>query len=293
VTATPTSGSGLDPSQLEEDASYTFAQIITECATPTTDDGSAEGGGVAVTIEVIEDQIPSGLTFISASDGGTLVNGNTVRWVLDAVLDPGASLTVSYTASLNASGDTTNSACVDAGDNNGNETSDCDEAPVTRQTPTPLPSDTPTQTSTPVPGATATNTPVASATATNTLVPTETDTPVPGATATDTATPGGSGPPAAAGTATPVLTPGTVATSTSTAEAGAPAAATATPAPTPGPAGPSPPGARPTLTTTEQQVLVDVVRVLREVLVQRGIAPAPAQAPSQLPPDQSADGTGT
>ncbi len=153
-----------------QDSDLVFAQALDQCGTPTADDGSAQGTGIPVTIEVIEDQIPSGLTFISASDGGTLVGSNTVRWVLSTVLAPGASLTVSYTASLNASGDTTNAACVDASDSGGDETSDCSSVPVTRQTPTPLPSDTPTQTNTPVPGATPTNT----------ASPTETNTPVPG-----------------------------------------------------------------------------------------------------------------
>jgi uncharacterized repeat protein (TIGR01451 family) len=69
--------------------------------------GDAEAQNV-----VVEDQIPAGMKFVSATDGGT-VNGATVTWNVGNVA-PGASRSVSLTLTSDGSGTYTNTATARA-----------------------------------------------------------------------------------------------------------------------------------------------------------------------------------
>lgn len=69
-------------------------------------------GDAAAASTVIEDPIPAGATFVSATDGGTLV-GNTVQWSIGS-LAPGATKTVSVTMNVPSIGTIRNVATAKA-----------------------------------------------------------------------------------------------------------------------------------------------------------------------------------
>lgn len=69
-------------------------------------------GDADATNVVVEDQIPAGMKYISATDGGTVV-GSTITWNLGTVA-PGASRSVSVTMTTDGSGTYTNTATARA-----------------------------------------------------------------------------------------------------------------------------------------------------------------------------------
>ncbi|HEY1293013.1 MAG TPA: hypothetical protein VGJ60_08045, partial [Chloroflexota bacterium] len=182
----------------------------------------------------------------------------TIRWLL-GTLDAGASVTLSYTATANAPGTWTNAACAAANDESGEPVSDCTDVTVGVGQPAPTPPPPPSPPPPPPPGPPSPPGPQAN-TATPTPSPTPTVTPTP--TITPTLRPG-------APTFTPIPTP------------------TNTPVPTatripPPPATPTPvpptPVASPTLTQPEQEVLAEVIEIVKERIA--GVAP---QVPLQVP----------
>jgi hypothetical protein len=190
----------------------------------------------------VEDRLPDGLTFVSASSGGVYIPGSrTIIWLLDT-LDPGASLTLTYTATVNTPGYWTNGACAAAADELGNNISDCDNATVTGGEPTR----TPTPTSTPVPTGTPTQTPQPAGPPQRTPTPTITPTLRPGA---------------------PTITPVATNTPTATGTPVPPAPPTATPVPP-----------TPTLTTVEEEVEEEVNGIVQE-REKGGVPQVPAQVP--------------
>jgi hypothetical protein len=206
-------------------------------------------GGIPLVYVTVEDKLPAGLTFVSASNGGVYNSGSrTIIWMLDT-LDPGATLTLSYTVRVDASGDWTNAACAAGADQSGTVTSDCADVTVTgvQATPTPVPTGTPQPTDTPRP----TNDNESRPTNDNESPPTNDNESQPTGTPRPTST-GTPAPPA----------PTTVA---------------------PGPA------LRPTLTEPELEVKQEVVEIVRERQAGVGPqAPVqvPIQAPVQVPGNQ-------
>jgi len=134
----------------------------------------------------VEDRLPSGLTFVSASSGGVYdPSTRTIRWLL-GTLGPGASVTLSYAATVDAAGNWTNAACAAANDEQGNITGDCADVTVSGGQPAPPPPGPPPSTATPTPTPTSTVTPTATVTPTlrpgaptYTPIPTRTNTPTP------------------------------------------------------------------------------------------------------------------
>jgi uncharacterized repeat protein (TIGR01451 family) len=185
----------------------------------------------------VRDQLPTGLTFVSASDGGGLVSYDSatheITWLL-TTLNPGASVTLSYTLRVDASGSFRNAACADALDQLGMDAGQCARVTVIGAQPTP------------------TLTPTSTVAPTSTLTPTPTVTPQPPATATPTsspqppATPTPTSPPQPPATPTPTSPPQPPATATPTSPPQPPASATPTSAPQP--PGPAPATTTPTST---------------------------------------------
>lgn len=193
--------------------------------------------GIPLFNVTVEDRLPSGLTFVSASNGGVYDPGTrTIRWLLGS-LDAGASVTLSYIATVDDAGSWTNAACVAANDDAGNVASDCANTTVYGGQPAPTP----------------TNTPQPSGPAANTATPTPSATPT--STVTPTLVPG-------APTYTPIPT------------------RTNTPVPTATPPVPAPPtpAPSPTLTQPEQEVLGEVVEIVREREA-GGVPQVPVQVP--------------
>jgi hypothetical protein len=119
-----------------------FNQVVGQ-AEPST--------GIPLANVTVADRLPSGLTFVSASNGGVYDSGSrTITWQLDG-LDPGASATLTYTVTVNEPGYWTNSACAAGADPLGAVVSDCTDVTVTGGLPTPTPTDTPQPTATPTP----------------------------------------------------------------------------------------------------------------------------------------------
>jgi hypothetical protein len=222
---------------------------------------SQASSGITVFNLTVEDRLPSGLTFVSASGGGVYdPSTRTIRWLLGS-LDSGASATLTYTVTVDATGDWTNAACAAGNDQSGNLTSDCANATVVGGAPTPTPTPTPAPTNTPLPTSTPTSTPTSAPVVGGGAVSPNTPTPTP--------------------TPPPALAPGP--TSTPTPPPGAVAPLTPTPTPTPTPSQPAPPTApapapRPTLTEPEVDVLGEVVDIVEQR--EAGVVP---QVPIQLP----------
>jgi uncharacterized repeat protein (TIGR01451 family) len=180
-TATPppapqvTIDKSANPSTVQVGEQVTFTLTVTN--TGSTDLVDAQ----------VEDSLPDGFSFVSASDGGSYDNSSReIGWPISG-LAAGASTQVSYVARLNQPGTWLNSACVDAVDGNGKQTNDCTDVSVNALTPTPTsapppPAPTSTQTATPTPKPVApgqptstpapTSTPTATVTSTPTVTPT-------------------------------------------------------------------------------------------------------------------------
>jgi hypothetical protein len=108
----------------------------------STDAQAAPISGIALAIVGVEQRVPDGMTFIGADNGGTYdPSTRSISWLIRGGLPPGASVTLSYSASLDVPGSWTNAACVDAVDVNGDHTSDCATVvvTVTGVAPTPTP----------------------------------------------------------------------------------------------------------------------------------------------------------
>jgi uncharacterized repeat protein (TIGR01451 family) len=150
----------------------------------------------------VEDRVPEGLEFVSASDAGTYDPGTRLIGWATGALDPGGQISLSYVATVVGGDRSDNTACVDARDAQGNQANACDTASVIPPTPTPTLAPSPT----PSPGATLT--------------------------ATATPTPPGGSPSHGSATPTPTLTSTPTPTSTAAAQAPTPLpTATATPTP--------------------------------------------------------------
>ncbi len=141
-------------------------------------------GPVEATATVVDD-LPDGVTFVSASSGCSEADG-TVTCDLDA-LDSGGSATVTITVRASDPGEIVNSATVSAGlpaedpetgNNTASATTEVNAAPSPTPDPTPGPSPTPTQT--PTPGPTPTQTPTPGPSPTQTPTPGPTPNPTPG-----------------------------------------------------------------------------------------------------------------
>jgi uncharacterized repeat protein (TIGR01451 family) len=146
----------------------------------------------------VEDTLPDGFSSPPSVNQGGSYNGSTrdLGWELTG-LDPGASQSVSYVATLSQPGSWTNDACVAAEDTLDNTVTDCTEIAINAAAPTstPVPPAPPVPTETSTATSTATPQPLAPGQPTSTTVPSETPTAT--ATSTPTVTP----------TSTPTLTP--------------------------------------------------------------------------------------
>jgi hypothetical protein len=193
----PAEEAAAEEAAAEEAAAWADAQpLAIRIFAPARQDG----GVTLVEVEVV-DQLPPGLEFVSASDGGTYDPATRqIRWSIGP-LAPGASRTLTYTARVTQAGTWVNTACVDGRDEAGNEVRDCDDATVTPPEPTATPTPARTPTVTVGPG-----TPSPTPGPTDTPAPSPTVTLVPSATATSSGGGNGGGGPAPTFTPTPTAT---------------------------------------------------------------------------------------
>ena len=162
-------------------------------------------GTLPLTDVQVDSTLPSGVTFVSANDGGS-VDPDTgyVGWALAGGLDVGASTSLSITATIAEPGSWDNTVCAVGHDALDNEDDDCATSTLIGGVPTPTPTATVTATvtvtttpgtptpgtptpeeavigtatpGTPTPG--ATNTPLATSTPLHTTTPQTTSTPPP------------------------------------------------------------------------------------------------------------------
>lgn len=220
-------------------APQTVAQEINPCAPPEIDVSSSApseasvGDQVTFTTTVsntgtndlvdvaIEADVPAGITFSGAANGGTLSSSTDVQW--SVALPAGASTTVSFVGTITDPGLFTSSSCADGTDAIGNTASDCSDVTVAVGVPTLTP--TPTTTVTPTAEAISTAVPTGTPTPATTPTPPATSTPLATATSAATAT----SPPTATTQATATTKP------TNTTAPTTPPTATTKPADTPKP----------------------------------------------------------
>jgi uncharacterized repeat protein (TIGR01451 family) len=131
----------------------------------------------------VEAALPDGLTFVSASSGGSVEpDSGYIAWQVPSGLDAGGTTTLSVSALIGGPGNFENNACSAGQDSAGNEVIDCASTIVSAGVPTPTAT------------VTVTATPTATATITVTVTPTITVTPTvmgtPTLVTTATATPG-------------------------------------------------------------------------------------------------------
>lgn len=254
--ATQSGGAFFDINAFRDDPEPVLEALLANCASSiverpdlnvTVDDGLAEvveGATVEYTVTVANSgpigatgvattvTLPTGLAFVSASDGGTH-DGGTVSWpaftlagessvtrtfTVEVIGAPGDTVTVTATAADDGAG----GEDVTPGNNSDGDTDTIVAAPTPEpsETPTPEPSESPTpepsgtptpepsESPTPEPDVTVTATATTTATTTTTATPTVTTSPTVTATATATTT--------ATATATATATTTATATSTST-----------------------------------------------------------------------------
>ena len=149
-------------------------------------------GTVPLTDVQVDSTLPTGVTLVSASDGGS-VDPNTgyVGWALAGGLDVGVSTLLSITATIAEPGSWDNTVCTVGHDALDNEDDDCATSTLISGVPTPSPTATVTATvtvtttpGTPAPG-TGAPTPTPEEAVIGTATP---GTPTPGATNTPLAT---------------------------------------------------------------------------------------------------------
>jgi uncharacterized repeat protein (TIGR01451 family)/gliding motility-associated-like protein len=123
ITVIPVLSADLVISKTVDNATANVGEDVTFTIT-VTNNGPSDATGVAVS-----DQLPSGYTYVSDNSGGSYDSGTGV-WTIGNLAN-GANASLEITATVNASGDYTNTATASANENDPTSSNDEDDATVT------------------------------------------------------------------------------------------------------------------------------------------------------------------